>query len=100
MGAENIEVSLVDPCYVSEEDLTPVHRVDFWNENRDSSEHRLENAACVDDVLVRAEANRNGRQAVIWVESGYEGGTGMCRLHGVEPTADETPLPSGISLEQ
>ena len=98
MGVESIKVSLVDPRYVSEEDLTPVYRVDFWNENGDSSEHRLENAACVDDVLAWAEANRNGRQAVIWVEYRHEGGTGMCRLHGQEPTGEEMLLPPGSSL--
>lgn len=99
MGVESIKATLVDPRYVSAEDLAPVYRVDFWNENRDSSEHRLENAACVDEVLAWAEANREGRQAVIWVEYSYEGGTGMCRLHGMEPAGEETSLPPSPFLE-
>ncbi|GAA1114785.1 hypothetical protein [Arthrobacter flavus] len=98
MAVESIKVSLVDPRYVSEENLAPVYRVDFWNDNRDSSEHRLEHAACVDDVLAWAEANSNGRQAVIWVEYSHEGGTGMCRLHGTEPTGEEKPLPPSSFL--
>lgn len=93
MGVDGIKASLVDPRYVGEEVLTPVYRVDFWNENLDSTEHRLENAACVDDVLAWAEANSNGRRAVIWVEYNYEGGTGMCLLHGREPADEERPLP-------
>lgn len=99
MGVENISVSLVDPRYVSGEDLTPVYRVDFWNENGDSSEHRLENAVCVHDVLPWAEANKDGRQAVVWVEYRHEGETGMCRLHGQEPTGEKTLLPSISSLD-
>ncbi|ASN39433.1 hypothetical protein CGQ24_10675 [Arthrobacter sp. 7749] len=99
MGVESMKISPVDPRYVSEEDLTPVYRVDFWNENCDSSEHRIENAACVEDVLAWAEANRNGRQAVVWVEYNYGGVIGMCRLHGQEPTGEETPLPPSPMLE-
>lgn len=98
MSVGSIKVSLVDPRYVSEEDLVPVYRVDFWNENGDSSEHRLENAAGVDDVLAWAEANKDGRQAVFWVEYRHEGGTGMCRLRGQEPISEELPLPPGSPL--
>ncbi|MGR6901668.1 hypothetical protein [Glutamicibacter creatinolyticus] len=98
MGVESIKATLVDPRYVTEEDLTPVYRVDFWNENGGSSEHRLENAACVDDVLAWAEANKGRRRAVIWVEYRHEGETGMCRLRGQEPTGDDMPLLPSSSL--
>ena len=98
MGVDGIRVSVVDPRYVSEEVHTPVYRVDFWNENGDTSKHRLENAACVDEVLAWAEANTDGRQAVIWVEYHHDGGTGMCRLRGREPTGEDIQLPPSPSL--
>lgn len=93
MAAENRKVSLfVEPLYVSVDVLTPVYRLDFWNKHRDSTEHRLENVAYVDDALSGAETNRIGRQAMIRVECDYDGGTGMCRQHGLEPIdADQVP---------
>ncbi|MGL3806161.1 hypothetical protein ACSYDW_08700 [Paeniglutamicibacter sp. R2-26] len=80
-----MKVSGVDPRYVSQEDPEPVYRVDFWDENHASHENRIENADSIVDVLAWAEANRHGRDVVIWVEYRYEGGTGMARLHGWEP---------------
>ncbi|HJX80000.1 hypothetical protein [Glutamicibacter sp.] len=91
MIAENIKVTLVDPRYVSQENPDPVYRVDFWDENCASYENRLENAESVVDVLAWAEANRHGCYAVIWVEYSYEGGIGMARLHGWEPTGAGSP---------
>lgn len=91
MGIENMKVSSVDPRYVSQENPHPVYRVDFWDENRACFENRIENADSVDDVHAWAEANRRGRYVVIWVEYSYEGGTGMSRLHGWEPTATGSP---------
>lgn len=91
MGAENIKVTLVDPRYVSQENPDPVYRVDFWDENCASDENRIENAESVVDVLAWAEANRHGRYVVIWIEYSYEGGTGMTRLHGWEPTEAGAP---------
>lgn len=91
MGMENIQVSGIDPRYVSKEELRPAYRVDFWDENCASDENRIENADSVDDVRAWAEANRRGRYVVIWVEYSYEGGTGMCRLHGWEPTDVNAP---------
>ncbi len=108
MAAENMMVSLVDPRYVSVEVLTPVYRVDFWNKNRDTSEHRLENAACVDDVRSWAETNRNSRQAVIWVEYNYErdrhvpatrGGTNRCGSGALDLHTDPPPHPIRIVLQ-
>ena len=91
MGTENMKVSSVDPRYVSQEDPQPVYRVDFWDEYRASYENRVENADSIDDVRAWAEANRRGRYVVIWVEYTYEGGTGMARLHGWEPTEKDSP---------
>lgn len=91
MGMKIMKVTGVDPRYVSEEESNPVYRVDFWDESRASEENRLENAESIDDVLAWAEANRNGRYVVIWVEYSYEGGTGMARLHGWEPTQEGSP---------
>ena len=91
MGLENMKVSSVDPRYVSQEDLNPVYRVDFWDENCASYENRIENADSVEDVCAWAEANRRGRHVVIWVEYSYEGGTGMSRLRGWEPTEKDSP---------
>ncbi|GAB3251445.1 hypothetical protein GCM10027562_11510 [Arthrobacter pigmenti] len=87
----NLKVTPVDPRYVSQEIENPVYRVDFWTKDRASEEHRLENASSVDDVLEWAEANRRGRYVVIWVEYGYRGGTGLCRLRGWEPTDQGGP---------
>jgi len=91
MGTKNMKVTSVDPRYVSEEEPNPVYRVDFWDETRASNENRLENVESIDDVLLWAEANRRGRYVVIWVEYSYEGGTGMSRLRGWEPTQDGSP---------
>lgn len=91
MGMENLKVSCVDPRYVSQEDSQPAYRMDFWDENRASYENRIENADSVDDVRARAEADRRGRYVVIRVEYSYEGGTGMCRLHGWDPLETNSP---------
>ena len=91
MGAENMKVTRVDPRYVSQENPDPVYRVDFWDENCASDENRIENAESIVDVLAWAEANRHGRYVVIWVEYSYEGGTGLTRLHGWEPTGTGAP---------
>lgn len=91
MGAENMKVTLVDPRYVSQENPDPVYRVDFWDENCASDENRIENAESIVDVLAWAEANRHGRYVVIWVEYSYEGGTGIARLRGWEPTQEGSP---------
>lgn len=91
MSMEHVKASGVDPRYVSQEELDPVYRVDFWDENRASDEYRLENAQSVHDVVSWAEANRHGRHVVIWVEYAYEGGTGLTRLLGWEPTDESSP---------
>lgn len=86
-----MKVSNVDPRYVSREDPNPAYRSDFWDENRASYENRIENADGFDDVRAWAEANRRGRYVVIWVEYSHEGGIGMSRLHGWEPTEKDSP---------
>lgn len=91
MGTKNMTVAGVDPRNVSEEVPDPVYRVDFWDESRSSHENRLENAGSIDEVLVWAEANHHGRYVVIWAEYNYEGGIGMLRLRGWEPTEEGSP---------
>lgn len=100
MGKKNMKVTGVDPRYVNEEEHHPVYRVDFWDETRASDENRLENAESIDDVLAWAEANRRGRYVVIWVEYIYEGGIGMARLHGWEPTGAGSPSASDPYFRQ
>ncbi|MCS3491576.1 hypothetical protein M2368_000548 [Arthrobacter sp. JUb119] len=100
MSAEKIKATLVDPRYVSQENPDPMYRVDFWDEDRACSEYRIENAESIVDVLSWAEANRHGRYAVIWVEYIFEGGIGIARLHGWEPTEAGSPSASDPYFRQ
>ncbi len=91
MKTGSLRATLVDPRYVNQEVDYPVYRVDFWDENCASEENRIENAQSVDEVLTWAEAHRNGRYVVVWVEYSHELGTGLARLQGWEPTDPAGP---------
>ncbi|KAM9862235.1 hypothetical protein ACI1US_01844 [Leucobacter sp. BZR 635] len=86
-----LRATLVDPRYVTEEDHSPVYRVDFWDAQRASSEHRIEGAESVHEVLEWAEAHRQGRYVVVWAEYARAGGAGLTRLAGWEPNHPESP---------
>lgn len=91
MSIENLKVTQVDPRYVTQEQHEPVYRVDFWDQNRGSEENRIANAQSIDEVLAWAEAHRNGRYVVVWVEYSHDAGTGLIRLRGWEPTDPDSP---------
>jgi hypothetical protein len=90
-----VDIRPVDPRDIEWEASSPAYRVYFWREDSRggyaSEEFQLDGATDVHEVLTWVAENADGRVLTVYALVEVEGGRGLVRLAGVDPTAEPKP---------